>query len=769
MKFNLVKFFFSVLFFSCVSFSEAQYINVNTTYTSEDLVRNIFFGGQNSSCILVENIQISGWDFGNGHKSFGYFNKNASSFSMDEGILLSTGSVLDGIGPNSYIQSQNAAAPHYTSSWQGDPDLENALHLNGTINATVLEFDFTTSLSTQISFEYLFASEQYLTNPNPNQCGYTDGFAFLIKKADGSTAYENLALVPNTNIPVSVNTIRGSGTVCPAANEEYFGSFNPVNSPTNFNGETKILQAKGTIETGVKYHLKIVIADQGNGFYDSAVFLKAGSFSGYKNLGPDRLVSLGTALCEGSSLVLDAANPGSTYQWFKDGVAISGATSAQYTVDEPGFYEVKITAGSCYITGSIKIEYTEKPLVSEKTFSFCDDDLDGTTTVNLQNLNTQLVNNYSQNFVFKYYHSQADANAGNTNTLPNSFSYSGNVSVFVRVENGTCIGDIKPLHLNTGSKILLNSPSAQEICDNDLDGNVSVNLSDYIPLFTTQPGVNVSYFENLQNAQTNSNPISNPALSFNTDKEYYYRFSSSTSCPNIGSVFFKIKSPKKSDLLHDSVTCPNSAVLLDAGPGFDFYLWDTGETTPTILAQIGEHYVDLGFNGCVYRQVVNVTAAQSPTITQVDVSGSTVTVYGSGGTLPYSYSLDGVNFQESNIFYNVPRGTHAVYLKSGDGCYIVETEFAIINILNVITPNGDGYNDVLNYADLKIKNSALIQIFDRYGSLIYHSESSNFSWDGKINGRPLPTGSYWYVISWEEPGNQQKKEYQGWILLKNRN
>ena len=80
------------------------------------------------------------------------------------------------------------------------------------------------------------SSEQYLSNPSSNQCNYTDGFAFLLREV-GTTTYQNLALIPGTNTPIKINTVRGSGTVCPAANSQYFAAFNgttPFQLPYKF-------------------------------------------------------------------------------------------------------------------------------------------------------------------------------------------------------------------------------------------------------------------------------------------------------------------------------------------------------------------------------------------------------------------------------------------------------------------------------------------------------------------------------------------------------
>ena len=141
-----------------------------------------------------------------------------------------------------------------------------------------------------------------------------------------------MAVIPGTEIPVQVNTVVGFGGKCDGANAQFFDAFNDSDYPTNYNGQTKILEAKSTVEPGILYHIKLVIADQGNTQYDSAIFLGGGSFKIEKDLGDDRLFASNNSLCFQTSIELDATEPGTnTYQWFKNGVTISGATSPLFT------------------------------------------------------------------------------------------------------------------------------------------------------------------------------------------------------------------------------------------------------------------------------------------------------------------------------------------------------------------------------------------------------------------------------------------------------
>ena len=249
----------------------AQNLTVDAnTYSAQELVEDILI---NNSCI--QNIQVTGTISGNfnNDRSFGYFENTNTNFPFENGIVMSTGRLSNVPGPNDNLSDDDAPG------WTGDTDLEQILGLNNTYNATVIEFDFTPTANT-IEFRYLFASEEYRAN-DERTCFYSDAFAFLIRPIGGN--YQNIAVVPDTNTPVQVTTVHpeiiDSNNGCNAINEEYFGSFNGINHPINFNGQTIPLTAEANVNAGTTYHIKLVIADDSNYRYDSAVFLEANSFN----------------------------------------------------------------------------------------------------------------------------------------------------------------------------------------------------------------------------------------------------------------------------------------------------------------------------------------------------------------------------------------------------------------------------------------------------------------------------------------------------------
>jgi gliding motility-associated-like protein len=77
-----------------------------------------------------------------------------------------------------------------------------------------------------------------------------------------------------------------------------------------------------------------------------------------------------------------------------------------------------------------------------------------------------------------------------------------------------------------------------------------------------------------------------------------------------------------------------------------------------------------------------------------------------------------------------------------------------ISVPNAFSPNGDGINDTWIITNLSIYPGATVDVFNRYGQPVFHSENANKVWDGTYNGRSLPVGTYYYIIDLK---NNEKK------------
>ena len=77
-----------------------------------------------------------------------------------------------------------------------------------------------------------------------------------------------------------------------------------------------------------------------------------------------------------------------------------------------------------------------------------------------------------------------------------------------------------------------------------------------------------------------------------------------------------------------------------------------------------------------------------------------------------------------------------------------------VSVPNAFSPNGDGINDTWVIPNLSAYPGATVDVFNRYGQLVFHSENNNKPWDGTLNGKPLPLATYYYIINLK---NNEKK------------
>ena len=283
------KIIFIVLLFFCLITNQGLFaqLSINSTTSPTQLVEKILLGYG----LKPSNITFTGNSNLN-KASFVYKDVlGATNLGLSKGILLSTGNVLDAIGPNLNI------ATGVQGSGIQDKELDSIIKKAGkqTNDAVVLEFDFIPQ-SDSISFEYVFASEEY---PEFNCSSFNDIFGFFLtgpKPSGGIYQMHNLAIVPGSNgTNVSINSIN-SGNVSKKNNPitcdnidpnwksytKFFivnDAFDPNSSQIGFDGFTKPLKARANVVCGQKYHLKIAIADVGDQNYDSGVFLLGGSLS----------------------------------------------------------------------------------------------------------------------------------------------------------------------------------------------------------------------------------------------------------------------------------------------------------------------------------------------------------------------------------------------------------------------------------------------------------------------------------------------------------
>lgn len=420
---------------------------------------------------------------------------------------------------------------------------------------------------------------------------------------------------------------------------------------------------------------------------------------------------------------------------------------------------------NCRQTGMFKFKLGALTPQTATVFA-CNNNNSGTGLFNLTSANVYPAD---PGVTKKFYLTLADLNAG-INEITNPLNYvSGEKTIFVKVTNaGSCQGNTT-VDLKFHPVVVANDTTIESCF---IEGNINSAIFDLsTAVVTAQPNTTKKYYLTQADAIAEVNEIGNFANYTSTNGVVYVRVISQNGCFAVKKITLKVTPPKKSLTLKDKTICFESRTTLDAGQGFDGYLWSTGATTQTIQGvAVGTYWVLLKTGLCTTYQEVHVYPSQQPVITSIDITNNSFTVNVSGGTAPYKYSLDGITWQDSNVFTDRPRGENTVFVKDANNCTPISVQITVPNLINAITPNGDNINDEVDYTALAYKNNLVFTVYDRQGNKLYEANKiRNYKWNGTSGGKKIATGTYWYTISWNElDKNKTQTKYSGWILVKNR-
>lgn len=260
-----------------------------------------------------------------------------------------------------------------------------------------------------------------------------------------------------------------------------------------------------------------------------------------------------------------------------------------------------------------------------------------------------------------------------------------------------------------------------------------------------------------------SNPNTyNPSLTTSTSG-YYYLTVGFTNFPQCGtetdSLYITVDTNNiKPSIIGDTMVCLGNETTLIASNALT-YMWPDSSLSNsyTILPDTDTTIILLTTNHCFSNQTpINIivvsppiTSSSSDTTIAIDNS---VELYSSGG---YSYEwqpFTGLNCNTCDTVTASPVETTTYYIEISDsiGCKSYDTvtvnvEYFPYFLPNGFSPNNDGNNDVLYIRGTGIQ-SVYLQVFDRYGNLMFETQDQNVGWDGTYQSKPVNTGVYIYNI-----------------------
>ncbi|MCB9188603.1 MAG: choice-of-anchor L domain-containing protein [Flavobacteriales bacterium] len=363
-----------IAFSLLINYSVFAQVTVTNTNTVEWYVQNVLLGAN----VTVSNITYNGSAANalSAQSDVGEFTNPGLQIGLGNGLVMGSGDVTMA-AQNNLGSGSNIGGSGFDGN---DAQLNTILGTSDFYDKCIIEFDFVPQGDT-ISFNYIFASEEY---PEYVCSEFNDVFGFFLtgpNPGGGNYTNFNVARVPSsmnpltfTTTPVAINTINPGfagvygesssinclffGTDCDegcTSLDPNYAAYNIYyvdnNSGTayEYDGRTIALPAVAPVVCGNTYHIKLAIADTGDGLYDSGVFLEAGSFASNGISAAGATAPGDTVLC-GTNLTMNFSagpDPAPINFWnFGDGVGTSSLANPSYTYADTGYYQVMYVAST---------------------------------------------------------------------------------------------------------------------------------------------------------------------------------------------------------------------------------------------------------------------------------------------------------------------------------------------------------------------------------------------------------------------------------------
>ncbi|MFZ1785443.1 MAG: gliding motility-associated C-terminal domain-containing protein [Ferruginibacter sp.] len=218
----------------------------------------------------------------------------------------------------------------------------------------------------------------------------------------------------------------------------------------------------------------------------------------------------------------------------------------------------------------------------------------------------------------------------------------------------------------------------------------------------------------------------------------------------------------------DAGICSGKSFIINTVSNGTSFVWTpaTGLSNPNIASPVAtptvttQYIITATLNGCTAKDTLTITVNPSP---QVNAGPDLNTLPGSPVTLQGSANTSGIlwtpNFNLSSsgilnpIATPVSTTVYTLTATGNNGC--IESDSMVVIVIpqcikpiNAFTPNNDGFNDLWIITNGNCLQKAKVQVYNRYGGKVYESEDYKNDWDGTYKGKPVPDGTYYYVIQY---------------------
>jgi gliding motility-associated-like protein len=687
-------------------------LTTSTAMSPTQLVQNVLLG----SGIVATNITYTGDAFARGT-----FNGTASNVGLASGVILSSGDISNAIGPN------NQTGVSTSNGLNGDSDLDQIMNPTMSYEASILEFDFIPTSDT-VKFRYVFGSDEYMEFVSTFPGGINDGFGFFISgpgiTGPFSNNAKNIALVPGTSLPVTMFNLNLNNN-----GQYYFDNENPAGASIQYDGFTVPLTAITNVQCGSTYHIKIAVADGGDGIIDSGVFLEEGSFSSTGNVFLSTNTNFGGAPSNNDTMFYEGCGA-ATITFDRGANHLGFADTMNYVVSGSAINGVDYSAINTEVIFAIGQQ---------------------TATVTINSL-SDLLNEGMETVILNVYNTSPCGNVNDTAT----------VTLYII--------DSPPISVTLNNDTTLFCPFQNLPLTGTATGGVAIG--------------NYAY------TWTNATSTTNAAIVNPTVTTTYY-LTVTDSCGNTASDSITVTiipyTPLQMTFNNDTIICGGNEVLLDANvtqarPDY-IYNWSpnvssTDSVTVSPGADITYTLTVTDACGLSVTDLVNITVY--PIIADYGynfTTNQTVQFFNqSSGAVTYEWnfgdgSFDSTSTDANPVHYFATDGTYIVTLISTnqEGCKDTISQTLVVlpdfyfYFPNAFTPNSNGNNDLYMGYGVGIK-SYRMRIFDRWGELLFETTDLYTGWDGTYKGKKLPGGIYPVVFDLEGYSADPKQKY-GHITL----
>jgi len=603
---------------------------------------------------------------------------------------------------------------------------------------------------------------------NPNiTCGNTPAIITLTNASSydsyvwstGSTTYSTSVLATSTvQVTVTKNGCSKTGSVianfypkpvvgitgvvsyCPPSTSTILTATTSAGSFTynwdNGTASTSTLQATGANAPGTPH--SVVVTDA-HGCKDSVSVNVIGGTV------PTLTITSKGSLCAGVDTLIASITNASSYTW-TPGV---GSSTNTYTVSLSGVYHLNLSINNCPVSASYSLSPPITPTVSYT----------GITSICSGNSTHIAVNALpAGTYSYTWYNGNTPVGTGNTQNINTIGTYS-----IVAINNNTqCVG--------TTSFTVNNYPNPTASI-HDLSGLSTYCKNHGDTLTANVNGINPPYSytwlpggtSGLNDSVYYATPPTNAALF-----TYTVVVKDSKGCIDTTTIPLKQSNPHL--VIASPSICPGYSVPVTAngsGTAPLTYTWTNNVNSTVfigkkdIISVPGNYTVSMtDFYGC--PATATLTVGQNPVpqanfnyaptsveaglpITFTDAS--TVATGSVSAWLWTFGDTDSARVSAPIHTYN-SGGTYSVTLivASDKGCLATVTKIIDIQYIiiapNIITPNGDGINEILSFKNLEYFKNNKLQIFNRWGTRLYQDNDYKNNWSGK----DLSDGTYFYIL-----------------------